>query len=163
MKHNYPGNYQFIRAVNGIEYAAARNLFIEYANSLNFDLSFQNFDNELAEMDLMYNKPDGGIILVRENASEDFIGCVGIRKSEDHIAELKRMYIRETHRHKGLGEWLLDLVIDLARQLNYKKIRLDTMKTMTSAIKLYENKGFRLIEPYRYNPDKDALFFELTL
>lgn len=160
---NHPGNYQIIRADNDSDYAAARDLFIEYANTLNFDLCFQNFNNELEELNSMYNKPYGGIILIKENATEEFVGCVGIRKSEDGIAELKRMYIQESHRHKGLGEQLLDLAIDLSRELDYKKIRLDTIKTMTSAIKLYQSKGFKSIEPYRFNPDKDALFFELIL
>ena len=73
------------------------------------------------------------------------------------------MYVREAHRRKGLGEQLLILAIELASRLKYEKIRLDTLKSMTSAIRLYQAKGFKLIEPYRFNPDKDALFFELVL
>lgn len=157
------GKYEFISASDDGEFNIARKLFLEYANSLNFNLCFQNFENELNELNLMYNKPYGGIILIKEIDSDEFVGCVGIRKSVHQIAELKRMYIRESHRHKGLGEHLLNLAIKLAIQLNYNKIRLDTMESMTSAIKLYRTKGFNPIEPYRFNPDKNALFFELIL
>ena len=161
--HKHPENYQFIHADSDNDYTVARELFIEYANTLNFDLCFQNFDNELAELPLMYHAPEGGIILVKEKGPDEFAGCVGIRKSDGRVAELKRMYIRPAHRHQGLGEHLLNLAIDLAKQLNYKKIRLDTMNSMTSAIKLYLGKGFKPVEPYRFNPHKDALFYELTL
>ena len=156
-------NHQFILAVTEYDYEIARTLFLEYAESLDFDLCFQNFEDELAQLNLMYNKPSGGIILVKDAESNEFAGCAGIRKSESRIAELKRMYVREAHRRKGLGEQLLILAIELASRLKYEKIRLDTLKSMTSAIRLYQAKGFKLIEPYRFNPDKDALFFELVL
>ncbi|MCK9423219.1 MAG: GNAT family N-acetyltransferase [Bacteroidales bacterium] len=157
------GKYEFILASDDREFSIAKELFIEYANSLNFNLCFQNFENELIELNSMYNRPCGGIILIKEIDSGEFVGCVGIRKSEQQIAELKRMYVKESHRHKGLGEHLLNRAINLAKQLNYTKIRLDTMESMKSAVKLYRSKGFNPIESYRYNPVKNVLFFELIL
>ncbi|MEI6455677.1 MAG: GNAT family N-acetyltransferase [bacterium] len=156
-------SYQLIKATTENEYVAARELFIEYAKTLNFNLCFQNFDAELAELHIMYHEPPGGIFLVKDVGTGEFVGCAGIRKFGDGIAELKRMYIREAHRGQGLGERLLYLSIDLARELNYEKIRLDTISTMKSAIKLYQGNGFKPIEPYRENPDPGALFFELEL
>jgi ribosomal protein S18 acetylase RimI-like enzyme len=155
-------NYKFILATDVDEFTASKELFLEYANSLAFDLCFQDFESELKELAVMYNKPDGGIILIKETGSGEFAGCAGIRRSEPGAAELKRMYIKPAQRHKGLGAQLLEEAVNLAKELGYKKIRLDTMPSMISAIRLYRAKGFVEIEPYRFNPEKEALFFELS-
>ena len=59
------------------DYANAKLLFKEYANSLDFSLSFQNFDKELENIPGKYSKPDGCIILVWDNL--DSVGCIGMR------------------------------------------------------------------------------------
>jgi putative acetyltransferase len=141
----------------------ARNLFIEYANSLDFDLHFQNFENELKEIDIQYNKPHGGLILIVDGQTDEEIGCVGIRKSEEQVAELKRMFIKDAHRNKGLGKELLSRSIELSKSLGYEKIRLDTLDTMKQAIALYEKFGFRQTGAYRYNPFDNVRYYELQI
>jgi ribosomal protein S18 acetylase RimI-like enzyme len=153
---------EFIIATSEKDFAIARKLFLEYAASLSFDLCFQDFDRELNELEEMYNPEDGGIILLKSNELDDFVGCAGIRRIDRTTAELKRMYLREVSRGKGLGEQLLQLSIKLAKSLTYTKIRLDTMPSMTRAISLYRKYGYTEIEAYRYNPDINALFLELS-
>lgn len=160
---NVSGEYAFIKATETSEFTAAKELFIEYAKKLDFDLCFQNFDYELNDLNIMYNKPDGGLILIKESLTGKYVGCAGIRKIENRISELKRMFIQECHRHKGLGKQLLNQSINLARELGYEKIRLDTVAKMVSAIKLYRAKGFTEIDAYTYNPRSDVIFFELEL
>jgi len=155
--------YDFIKATESSEFAVAKELFLEYAKTLDFDLCFQNFEDELNIINTMYSEPDGGLILIKEILTGNYVGCAGIRKIEDRISELKRMYIQEDHRHQGLGEQLLNLAIYLARTLGYEKIRLDTVTKMASAIKLYRAKGFSEIDAYTYNPRTDVIFFELEL
>ena len=58
--------YAFIKATESSEYAAAKELFIEYANTLDFDLCFQNFESELNVLNIIYHEPDGGLILIKE-------------------------------------------------------------------------------------------------
>jgi len=145
------------------EYGQAKELFIEYARTLSFSLCFQDFEDELASMATVYGPPDGGVILINADRTGDFIGCAGIRRVDDRTAELKRMYVREGFRVRGLGRGLLKRAIQLARELGYRRVRLDTMPTMARAIALYRAHGFREIAPYRYNPDPGALFFELDL
>jgi putative acetyltransferase len=163
VNHSYSMEYAFMKATESSEFDAAKELFIEYGKTLDFDLCFQNFDYELNELNFMYNEPDGGLILIKESLTGNYVGCAGIRKIEDRISELKRMFIQECHRHKGLGEQLLTQSINLARDLGYKKIRLDTVAKMASAIKLYRAKGFKEIDAYTYNPRSDVIFFELEL
>jgi putative acetyltransferase len=160
---NSPENYIFKLITEEEDFRKARNLFIEYANSLDFDLHFQNFDKELEEIDIQYNKPGGGLILIIESFTSKEVGCAGIRKSEEKIAELKRMFIKEEHRNKGLGKQLLQRAIELSKELGYEKIRLDTLDTMKPAIALYEKFGFKQTVAYRYNPFKNVKFYELRL
>lgn len=160
---NQSMNYIFKLITEEEDFEKARNLFLEYANSLDFDLHFQNFIKELEEINIQYNKPDGGLILIIDRLSGEEIGCVGIRKFEDKVAELKRMFIKESHRNKGLGAELLRRAIQLSKDLDYENIRLDTLDTMKPAIALYEKFGFKQTGAYRYNPFDNVKFYEITL
>ncbi len=143
------------------EYETAATLFQEYAAWLNIDLSFQNFDTELKQLQEMYFLPQGVILLAKEK--KNFIGCVAIRKKENNIAELKRMYVKPVHQRKAVATLLLEKALIMAKELGYKKIRLDTLANMTAAINLYTKHGFYEIEAYYFNPEKNAIFFEREL
>ena len=153
--------FKIITVHTETEYAAASALFKEYAEWLNIDLSFQNFDEELLQLKEMYSEPTGAIFLLQQ--AEEFIGCVAIRKKENDIAELKRMYIQPTVRKAGGGTLLLEKALSAAKNLGYKLIRLDTLTNMTPAINLYKKHGFYEIAPYYFNPEKNAVFFEKEL
>ena len=153
--------FKIITVHTETEYAAAAALFKEYAEWLNIDLSFQNFEEELLQLKEMYGEPDGAIFLLQQN--DEFIGCVAIRKKENDIAELKRMYIKPAIRNTGGGTMLLEKALDAAKLLGYKKIRLDTLAKMTPAINLYKKNGFYEIAPYYFNPENNAVFFEKEL
>lgn len=160
---NSLAKYSFKLAQTKEEYLQGRQLFLEYAGSLDFDLGFQDFDRELEEIQQQYGKPEGGLILVFDSRSGEAIGCTGIRKSQAEIAELKRMFVKEKHRKKGLGKELMTRAILLAKELGYKKLRLDTLDTMIPANILYQRTGFKEIEAYRFNPFENVKYFELIL
>jgi carbonic anhydrase len=143
------------------EYSNATILFKEYAAWLNIDLSFQFFDDELIELQTMYAAPNGAVILCK--ARDEFIGCVGIRKIDNNIAELKRMFVKPAYQKQGIGKTILEKAVVLAMALNYKIIRLDTLNYMTAAINLYIQNGFYEIPAYYYNPNETALYFEMKL
>ena len=138
-----------------------RKLFIEYAASLNFDLCFQNFDKELAELPGEYNPPDGLLLLAFYD--KKVAGCVALRPLSKNICEMKRMYVRPEFRGKGIGRHLSQTIIEKAREIDYKSMRLDTIPSMKEAIVLYKSLGFKKIKPYRHNPIKGAMYFELKL
>ena len=149
---------EYIIAKTDDEYIHAALLFKEYAAWLNIDLSFQRFDEELLEIKTMYGLADGGIILCKNQ--DEFIGCVGIRKIDSNIAELKRMYIKQAWQKQGIGKKLLEKAIELPRAFNYTIIRLDTLNYMTPAIKLYMDYGFYEIPAYYNNPNPTAVYLE---
>ena len=157
-----PDKITISQANNSSHLEEALILFREYAESLPVDLSFQNFEEELQTIDQQYQKPTGGILLAHYNANE-LAGCAAVRQFENDIGELKRMYIRKDFRGIGLGQKLLDLSFDLAKDLGYIKIRLDTLPSMASAIKLYQKNGFSEIEAYRFNPVEGTMYFERNL
>jgi putative acetyltransferase len=143
------------------DYAVAKVLFLEYARDIDLDLSFQDFDQEMAGLTVQYGPSQGGILLLAIEARP--AGCVAVRRFENDIAELKRMYVRPAYRGQGFGRRLGEEAIALARRLGYRAIRLDTLPKMGAAIALYQSFGFVEIEPYRFNPVPGAKYFELQL
>ncbi|MBN2016828.1 MAG: GNAT family N-acetyltransferase [Candidatus Cloacimonetes bacterium] len=138
-----------------------RELFAEYEQSLGFPLDFQNFDKELENLPGEYTPPEGCIFLCK--VIEDIAGCIALRKLEPGICELKRMYVRKGYRGKGMGKQLADKIIERAKEIGYRIMRLDTLRSMTTPIKIYEELGFREIKAYRYNPFKNAVYMEKEL
>lgn len=153
--------FKIITVYTEAKYAAASALFKEYAAWLNIDLSFQNFEEELLQLKEMYSEPTAAIFLLKQE--NEFIGCVAIRKKQNEIAELKRMYIQPMVRKVGGGTLLLEAALGAAKTFGYKLIRLDTLANMTPAINLYKKHGFYEIAPYYFNPENNAVFFEREL
>ena len=143
------------------DFKAAKKLLIEYADSLGFDLSFQDFEEELANLPGDYVQPAGCLLLAL--CKEQKVGCVGLRKLSEGVCEMKRLYVKEKFRGLGIGKALAEAVIVQARKIGYKYMRLDTTASMYAARALYVSIGFKQTSPYRYNPIQDAVFMELKL
>jgi carbonic anhydrase len=141
--------------------AVIRLLFEEYGASLGVDLSFQDFDNELASLPGDYARPRGRLWLAMVGG--EAAGCVGLRPFDDVSCEMKRLYVRPIHRRHGLGQRLALTAIDAAKSLGYRRMYLDTLASMGGAIALYRQLGFEEIDAYRFNPLPDSRFFQLDL
>jgi len=151
-----------IQASSTAQLAQARELFLEYANSLNFSLCFQNFDEELATLPGHYVPPKGRLLLGEYEGQ--LAACVALRGLEETICEMKRLYLRPAFRGKGLGRILTEHLISEAHQIGYHCMRLDTVEpVMKDAVAMYRRLGFREIPPYRENPNPGALYMELDL
>jgi len=141
--------------------ALARELFLEYSESLDVDLCFQGFAKELATLPGDYARPAGRLLLAFEGQQP--AGCGALRRIDDDICEMKRLYVRPAFRGKGASGELIDALIRTARKIGYQHMRLDTLPSMTRAIAIYRSLGFKAIAPYRVNPVPGAAFLELDL
>jgi ribosomal protein S18 acetylase RimI-like enzyme len=149
-----------VESVEEIE--QTRQLFHEYVTWLGVNLCFQNYDKEVAELPGEYVPPTGRLYLAIED--DQTAGCIALRKLADGICEMKRLYIRPQFRGRQLGRTLVDRVIADARQIGYRRMRLDTLPgKMDAAIAMYRSLGFTDIERYYDNPYETALFMEMDL
>ena len=143
------------------DYDTARQLFLEYADTLGFSLCFQGFEEELENLRSKYALPNGCILLAWDDL--DCVGCVCLRPFSDTVSEMKRLYIKPAYRGTGLGRLLTERILKFAIKSNYTKIMLDTLSSMESAQGLYRSLGFAETKPYYHNPHPNVVFFEKIL
>ena len=152
----------FVEATSLDQIAKARQLFREYSAWLGIDLCFQNFEKELAELPGDYVPPNGRLLLAYDNG--ELVGCVALRKIGDGSCEMKRLFVRDRFRGKGIGRLLIETIIRNAKEIGYERMLLDTLPPrMNDAIALYRSIGFNEIAPYYDNPVEGAIFMELRL
>jgi putative acetyltransferase len=150
-----------VEAQSAEQIAIVRELFLEYARSLDFNLCFQSFDEELTRLPGEYAPPDGRLFLAV--AEGRVAGCIALRKLADGECEMKRLWVRPGFRGLRIGRLLAEKVIDEARRIGYAKMKLDTVPSMAEAIALYKSLGFVAITPYRHNPIPGAIYMEKEL
>jgi ribosomal protein S18 acetylase RimI-like enzyme len=144
---------------------ALRTIFLEYAQSLDVDLCFQQFDEELAELPGDYAPPRGALLIARVDG--ELAGCCALRPLDTadypNAAEMKRLYVRKAFRGFGLGRRLAEAILDAARQAGYASVLLDTLDDMEAARALYAELGFEEIPPYYHNPIAGAHYLKVDL
>ena len=145
-----------------------RPLFQEYTDMLvqespsfaNY-LLIQHYGAELDDLRSKYGLPDGRLYLARADGA--VAGCAALRKLDDTRCELKRMYVRPPFRGLGISAVLLDRILADAREIGYRKILLDTLPFLTTAIAMYKRRGFTEIPCYNDSPLPETIYLCLTL
>ena len=148
-------------------------LYFEELYDLGCDLGFQGFQTEWTDLPGKYDfNKRGGLFVAIENEpktvpdsdepsealqSSQIVGCIAIRPLTESCGEVKRMYIRKSHRGNGLGKKLALAIIEHAwsDECNFDEIKLDSLERLTAAVSLYEKMGFKRILPYCECPEKD--------
>ena len=152
---------KIIPVLNETSTKEIRMLFREYETALGADLSFQNFEDELAAIPENYVPPHGSLLLAI--AEEKAAGCVAMRKKDEYSCEMKRLFVRPSFRSRGIGRLLAQEVIRCSRQVGYRKMYLDTLISLEGAIALYKSLGFKETEPYYHNPMDGVIYMQLDL
>ena len=145
--------------------ASAREIFREYADSLQFDLAFQRFDEELQDLRGRYGAPEGQLLLALVDGAVAGCGAFAPLPEADYpnACEMKRLYVRPAFRRFGLGRLLAQALFDDARRAGYSTMLLDTMDDMEAARELYATLGFHEIPPYYFNPIPGAHYLKADL
>ncbi|USG63297.1 GNAT family N-acetyltransferase [Brevibacillus ruminantium] len=157
----YVVEFTYITGQEAREIEVVKELFLEYAQSLEIDLSFQDFDTEFQALPGKYGSPDGALLLAFVDGQA--AGCIALRKIEEGICEMKRLFVRDGYRGFHIGKSLIQMIMQKASQMDYNYMRLDTLPTMTKAQDLYRSFGFYEIEPYVFNPVEGTRFMEVNL
>ncbi|MES2951898.1 MAG: GNAT family N-acetyltransferase [Pseudomonadota bacterium] len=156
---------RLVTPVTAYELDGIRSLFVEYANALNVDLCFQNFNEELQRLPGDYAAPRGGLLLATVDGQ--LAGCCAMRGMDavdyPNACEMKRLYVRPAYRGLRLGRQLAESILETARLSGYRCILLDTLDDMESARALYQELGFEAIPPYYYNPIPGAHYLKAEL
>ncbi|MBL8406174.1 MAG: carbonate dehydratase [Dechloromonas sp.] len=140
-----------------------RQYFRNYAAWLGVDLSYQNFDQEMASLPGAYAAPQGRLFFAEIDGRP--VGCVGIRplQDSDGLCEMKRLYVAPEARGQGVGATLAMAAIKAAKEIGYKKLMLDTLPNMRMAVKLYRELGFTEAPAYYQTPTEGTMFLTLDL
>lgn len=136
-------------------------LFGKYINEVNLNLDFQGFEDELKELPGKYDSP-GGIIYLALIAQKP-VGCIAVKPLFKNDSEMKRLYIKPDYRGMGISSKLTEYAINFAREYGYDNMYLDTLASMTPAIKLYKKHGFIETKPYYHNPLDNVVYMKLDL
>lgn len=139
-----------------------RRLFREYVDRLDFNLDFQDVEEELEALPGPYAAPEGAILLA--TVDDGAVGVVAVQPlDEDGVCEMKRLYVSPDYRTRGIGRALGEAILDTARALGYDTMRLDTVASMEAARALYRSLGFRERSAYYHNPLDDVVYMERSL
>ncbi len=128
---------------------------------LGVDLSFQNYADEFANLPGKYASPEGGLFLAYYGGKP--VGCVGLRKFDDAICEMKRLYVMPECRGLKIGFALVEQVIRAGKDAGYDAMVLDTLASLDKSLSLYYRMGFKEIPPYYHNPYPGVVYLQKEL
>lgn len=140
-----------------------RQYFRNYAGWLGVDLSYQNFEQEMASLPGTYTAPEGRLFFAEVDGRP--AGCVGVRPLPDSegVCEMKRLYVAPEERGHGVGASLALAAIKAAKEIGYRKLIIDTLPSMRMAVKLYRELGFTEAPSYYQTPVEGTMFLALDL
>ena len=140
-----------------------RQYFRNYAGWLGVDLSYQNFEQEMASLPGTYTAPEGRLFFAEVDGRP--AGCVGVRPLPDSegVCEMKRLYVAPEERGHGVGAALALAAIKAAKEIGYRKLIIDTLPSMRMAVKLYRELGFTEAPSYYQTPVEGTMFLALDL
>ncbi len=152
---------KWFQAASPEELAMALELFREYGAIADFGVCFKGFEEEVDSLPGMYAPPEGRLLLAEVDGKA--AGCIGLRKMEPGVCEIRRLYVRPQFRGQRLGRTLAEAIIAQAREAGYRTARLGTLPVMKEAIALDQSFGFQRVAPYKASALDGEIYMELKL
>ena len=136
-------------------------MLVENNSSFQQYLDLQNYEAEIRDLELKYGPPGGRLYLAR--CGGEAVGCIALRRLDEHRGELKRLYVRPAYRGRGFATTLVRRIIQDAREAGYTQLLLDTEPFLKAALRLYRSFGFYEIPCYNDSPLDTTIFLQLDL
>jgi ribosomal protein S18 acetylase RimI-like enzyme len=73
---------------------------------------------------------------------DEVIGMIGVQRTSDNSADVRRLRVRPQYRRRGVGSRLLEMAIDFCRERGYLKVVLDVRVERGPAIAMFRKFGF---------------------
>jgi ribosomal protein S18 acetylase RimI-like enzyme len=125
---------------------------------------YQALEEELGSLAIAYGSPNGITLLAKVDG--EICGGGAYRRLGEGVCEMKRLFVSDRFKGRGIGRQLCAALIESARAEGFELMRLDTANLLTEAIALYRSVGFQVCEPYRDYPEDlmpFLVFMELSL
>ena len=116
-------------------------------------------DTDLEDIEKAYTHGYFGMI---KNDAGRYVGTFGLYQLSETTCEIRKMYLLPEARGKGLGKWMVNVLLEKAKELGYQKVELETASVLTEAIGLYKKVGFKEITASNASPRCDKAF-EMTI
>ncbi|MEM7141557.1 MAG: uroporphyrinogen-III synthase [Actinomycetota bacterium] len=95
--------------------------------------------------------PPNGLFLAGRLGGEP-VACGLLKRTAPDVADIKRMWVSDRVRGRGVGRRLLDRLVSEGRAMGLRQVRLETNRVLTEAIELYRTAGFVEVEPFNDEP-----------
>ncbi|MES2937606.1 MAG: GNAT family N-acetyltransferase [Pseudomonadota bacterium] len=136
----------------------------EYRNLLDQYFDPEKFEAELSDLPGKFVPPRGRLLVATDEGTP--VGCVALRDLGGEVCEMKRLFVSAQYQGRGAGLALAKAVIEEARSIGYRTMRLDTGPKSIEAQTIYRKLGFKDIAPYYELDDQMKnwlVFMELNL
>lgn len=128
--------------------------YLEWLNErVRVDYGIEFDVDSMVESDLSdsnkFQPPNGRFYLVRSESHIAGVGC--LKELESGIGEIQRMYVQPRFRGQGLGRAIVNRLIEDARAIGFRRLKLESLEFLKAAHRLYRSVGFHEIDPYDDN------------
>ncbi len=137
------GNEQQIRALES-EYFAWVNSQLHAEFQISLDVN-KMIANDIANLEI-YLPPTGGLFLAE--VEQAVAGMIFLTQLRPKVGQIRRMYVRDAFRRRGIARALFETAIQQARAMGYAQLLLESPRSWAGAHALYHELGFEAVEMY---------------
>ena len=152
-----------IRRYRPEDNAAAKELNYAGLAQMRPDINWKGIevaDGDYDDIESIYINRQGEFLV--GTIGNEVVATGAVKRLDEATAEIKRIRVKPDYQRKGYGETMLRELMQAARKLGYKKIRIDTMTTNIRAQQMFKKVGFKNPIPGKID-EYDVFFYFMDL
>lgn len=130
-----------IRPATNADRSEIEDLIFPILRSYGLEPAPESTDADLADIESNYFQKKGFFDVLIDDTGK-IVGTVAIYQTDEHLCELRKLYLAKSARGSGQGTNLMGHAIDRARELGYSRMWLETADSLVEAFQLYTRFGF---------------------